>query len=248
MPLITTQEYRDQYENTKYPFADNATLTDTENKLTIPNSIFLDASLFIPGAIAPLYLSKVIIRNRQVVITVSDSSKHKTASGMIDTGSDTITLTDSKHRTVGLLISDSQRLGFFNSVPDGTYSFSAKATWFSPRCVVTLPSVGVTTVGCEGNNIYGDIRFIGRNGIILTADTDNNTIRFDIVGEPLFKRLKYTNPSDFNTPNYVLTVNGVEPDEYGNINITSFANADTEDIIRINTTPDGITIFAAGAP
>jgi hypothetical protein len=80
-----------------------------------------------------------------------------------------------------------------------------------------------------------DVWLIGEDGVVLRKD--ENAIRVDIVGDPLFKRKLCTttggNIELFVTPNFVRTVNGIKPDEYGNFTITANNELAGDTILRI---------------
>jgi hypothetical protein len=97
----------------------------------------------------------------------------------------------------------------------------------------------------EGDVVSGDIWLIGDNGVVIRKD-DDCVIRIDIVGDPLFVR-RLCNPLDlFNTPNFVKTINGCPPDEYGDYKIEVGDHGDPHTILRINPVEDGLKIEAIG--
>ena len=122
-------------------------------------------------------------------------------------------------------------------VPNSEYEFTYKATSFVPRCITQLNDMGITSIGTESEALEGDIWLVGKQGIILRYVDD--AIRVDIVGEPLFK----FEDENFDPPTFVQTINGMESDEYGNFKITVL---DPKDILRVENSADGITIYAAG--
>ena len=236
MPSVIFPEYRDSLKSVKYPFTDTATLESTDGNLTLPKEVFCDATLYIPGAVAPIYVQKITISNAVKTITVSDYSKKYTATGEIKPLADSIELFDSMNRSVGMLVASSN-LTYFTSIPSGEYEFTYKATPFVPRCITQLNDTGITSVGTESTALEGDIWLVGKQGIILRYVDD--AIRVDIVGEPLFK----FEDENFDPPTFVQTINGLESDEYGNFKITVL---DPNDILRVENSADCITIYAAG--
>ena len=236
MPSVIFPEYRNSLKSVKYPFTDTATLESTDGSLTLPKEVFCDANLYIPGAVAPLYIQKINITNALKTITVSDYSKKYTATGEIKPLSDSVELFDNRNRSVGILVASSD-LTYFTSVPTGEYEFTYKSTPFVPRCITSLVDTGITSIGTETEALTGDIWWVGKQGIILRYVDD--AIRVDIVGEPLFK---YEDPN-FTPPTFVQTINGVEADKYGDFKITVL---DPKDILRVENSANGITIYAAG--
>lgn len=239
MPQVIFSEYRDANRLTKYPFVDTATLTSIDGNLTLSQEVFCDASIYIPGAVAPVYIQKLSITGSGIKITVSDYSKKYTATGEITPKSDSVKLVNNSEHQVGILVA-SVDLTYFTSIPKGEYEFTYKATSFVPRCVVPLKDVGVTSIGVSGGKqLYGDIWLIGKDGIVIRYDDEKEVIRFDIVGDPLFKR----EDENFKVPSYIKMINGVPANDFGNFNI---AVVNDNDILRIDNGSDGITIYAAG--
>ena len=237
MPSVIFPTYRDEHKLTKYPFVDNATLTSTNEELTLPQELFCDASIYIPGAKAPVYIQSIISDSSGITLTVSDYAKQYTATGKINPLDDSIKLLNQSEQQVGILVASAD-LTYFTNISKGEYTFTAKATSFVPRCIIPLEDVGVTSLGVVGETqLYGDIWLIGKDGIVIRYIED--AIRFDIVGDPLFKR----EDPDFQLPKFIKTINGVCCNEYGDFKITV---GEDKDILRIDNSSDGITISAAG--
>ena len=240
MPQVIFSEYRDANKSTKYPFVDTATLSSTNGKFTLSQEVFCDASIYIPGAVAPVYIQKLNITGSGITLTVSDYSKKYTATGTVTPKSNSVKLVNNSEQQVGILVA-SVDLTYFTSIPKGEYEFTYRATSFVPRCIVPLKDVGVTSIGVSGGKqLYGDVWLIGKDGIVIRYDREKEVIRFDIVGDPLFKR----EDSTFQVPSYIKTINGVPANEYGNFKITVVN--ENSDILRIDNSSDGITIYAAG--
>ena len=100
MPRVVFPEFREQYKATKYPFVDTATLTSGDLKL--PKEIFCDASIYIPGATPPVYISKLTITGAENTVTISDYSKKYTATGIINPTAKTIELYSPNNKQVGI--------------------------------------------------------------------------------------------------------------------------------------------------
>jgi len=250
MPTIVFPEFRDVNKLTKYPFVDTATLTSLDEEITLPTNLFCDASIYIPGAIAPVYIQKIAITGTGITLTVSDTTKKYIATGEITPRNNTIELFNKDEHQVGLLVA-SVDFTYFTGVSKGEYEFVPKATSFVPRCVIPLQDAGVTSIGTEEKKLYGDIWLVGKEGVVLeyvSEETDNpeeedisvpKVIRINLVGDALFKRLDPT----FEVPKFVQTINGSPSNEYGDFKIVV---GEEDDILRIKNSPDGITIYAAG--
>lgn len=253
MPQIVFPEFRDATENTKYPFIDAATLTDIDNKITIPQDVFIDANLFIPGVNSMVYISSITVDDDKTVITIQDSYNTTTCIGTI---SSITTVYDDDYilplykdaYKVGALVIPSNKVSYFKSLEKDTYKFEDTATAFLPSCVTMLPTMGLTSIAVnertEGNTVYGDIWIIGWRGVTLrTQQGVESSIRIDVIGDPLFTQAAFPN-TPYEIPMPVMTINGLSPDNYGNFNITTQAASDS---LRINSTANGLYIYMAGA-
>lgn len=240
MPHIIFPEYRDERKLTKYPFTDTSTLTSTEGNISIPEEIFCDASIYMPGAVPPIYIQRITVTDTDVSVTVSDYSKRVKATGIVKPREEVLSLYNAGGHQVGILVASTDLTYFtLTNLPKGEHEFTSTSASFVPRCIIPLKDTGVTSIGVEGGEqLYGDVWLVGKDGIIVRYV--DNAIRFDIVGDPLFKRFN----ASFEPPKFVKTINGQPPDEYGTFRI-AVAGEDA-DILRIDSSTEGIKIYAAG--
>lgn len=253
MPQIVFPEFRDATENTKYPFIDSASLTDNSNKLTLPTNIFIDANIYMPGVSSMVYISSIIVEDDKTTITVRSASDNVECTGTIKSidstlDSDYIIPLYSSAYKVGALVIASDKLSYFKSLSKDTYKFAETATAFVPSCVTMMPTLGITSIAVnerkEANTVYGDVWIVGWRGVtIRTQENIENSIRIDVMGDPLFTQAAYPD-TPYEIPMPIMTINGLEPDEYGNFNITVTSASDS---LRINTTEKGLYIYMAGA-
>jgi len=243
-------EFRDQFQETAYPFMDNATLTADTGQV-IDRDMFLDASLHPIGVLTGyLYISQIVVQSREVTITVADRSRREKATATFDpaTGPDNLRIVDEYGRPAGLFVTANETLQRFSSWSLGTHVFSIAATQFVPSCIIPTPAVGVRGLVTEqGDFITGDAMIVGDNGVVVRQDpADPTIIRVDIVGEPLFRRQLCTPIDLFTAPTFIKTINGCPPDEYGNFNITIGDHLNAQTIIRLYDSGHGLVIEAVG--
>ena len=241
-------EFRDEFEFTKYPFMDNATLTENQGTQQIDKDLFLDASLYPIGNTGLVYISNINVQPRDVTITVSDSGRRELASVEFDPlfAPDILRLTDAYGRPAGILVSNSVTLSRFSTWAIGDHPFLAADTTFVPSCVIPSPEVGVRGVITEdGEAFFGDFILVGGNGVVFREE-DDNVIRVDIVGDPLYRRRLCTDAELFETPRFIKTINNCPPDEFGNFQFVSGDHLNEESVMRIYSTEDGLVIDAAG--
>ena len=253
MPQVVFPEFRDATADTKYPFIDSATLTDIDNTLTIPQDIFIDANLYIPGTIGMVYISEIEVGDDATTIRIQDSENTISCIGTIRiiekaSADDYVIPLYIDAYKVGALVVAGNKISYFKSLPKAKYLFYEEATAFVPSCVTMLPTQGITSIAVnkreEANTVYGDIWLIGWRGVQLrTQENVENSIRIDIMGDPLFIQAAFpTTPYEMPMP--ILTINGLKADAYGNFNITTTA---AEDSLRISTSEKGLYIYMAGA-
>lgn len=245
MPHVIFPEFRDEFKNTKYPFIDDATLTSIDRKLTIPQDIFVDANIYIAGAEPPAYISSINLKDSQGTITVTDTSRQYSATGIIDYLSDCIRLYVGDALS-GILVTNKNALSYFSNIPKAEYKFTDKATAFVPRCFTYIAKEdGVTSIGLldDDKTLRGDVWLCGKYGIRLTKW--GPTITFDVVGDPLAKQTLCGETNEYQKPNYVKSINGLTPDKYGDYKLAVLEHSD---ILRINNAPDCITIQLCTLP
>lgn len=240
MPDIRYQEFYDEFENTKYPFDDTATLKDMDGALTIPVTLFLDASLYLPGTVGNIYISQIEITKSGTTITVAEEGSSITAQAIVEPGSqeDILYIKNDKGCVVGCLCSEYSRLSFFNAYTNGTYNFLPNATRFSSRCVFQDCKRGVSSIGGNGTTMHGKVWLIGGDGVYLRAT--GNEIRIDIAGDVLNAFAECDSLTGYTTDNYLRTINHQPPDMYGNIGIAQLFTG-IPSAFRINSQQTGTT-------
>ena len=233
MPRVVFSEYRDQYENTKYPFADTSTLT--YGGITIPDNLFLDAGFYFQEGFP--YLSSVVIDENVITLTVTCDSESASCTFSLVDMPDVLRFYNDKNRCLGCIVSDSQRLAWFSSLSQGKHRFYPESTTFALRCNIQSRVLGVATLGTEKEPLYGDVWVVGDDGVYVRKV--GNSVRIDVMGEVLYKRKHCV--EGFETPNYLRTINGMGPDAYGNVSIQLRNDGDITDL-RLTTTKEGIVL------
>ena len=241
-------EFRDQYEYTRYPFMDSASMT-AQTKQVIDKDIFLDASLYPIGVDKGfVYIQSIEVQARRVTVILADVTKREKARTVFDPldPPDLLYVYDEYDRPAGVLVSEADRLTRFSSWATGVHTFATTATQFVPSCVIPTPEVGVRGILTEAGDLFtGDFIIVGDNGVVVRKE-DDSVIRVDIVGDPLFRR-KLCVPIDlFTTPGFVRTINDCPPDQYGNFNLVVGDHFNDETIVRIYKDGNNIVIEAVG--
>lgn len=257
------QEWRAQNDATRYPFAVGATLTSEDGRALVEGT-FLDAVVHAVGGREGAYLSRVSITHQSATLWVGDAASTARCSGTFPLirPPDLVALADEYGRPAGLLVSESRRLGIFQSWGVGEHTFARRASEFCATCCVPTPEAGVRGIMLpDGEVLTGDVWLVGEDGVVLRASAETvngrptTVIRIDVVGDPLFRR-RLCSPDDlFVTPRFVKTLRVLHsggsfdctPDEYGNVRIAEDNGSTSDTVIRVRTTTSGLSVGMAGA-
>lgn len=257
---IIFPEFRDEQSDSRYPFADTATLiSDTEFEL--PRAGFIDAVVYAIGGDVSAHISTIVVTDTAVTITLSTATNTAICSATYESLSPPengqLALSDIYGRPAGLLLLTVDAMRAIGGWPIATHTFSRAATEFVAGVVIPAQEPGVRGILTpDGELLTGDVWLIGDRGITL-RQTAPNTIRVDITGAPLFKRLQCIdedgeNVGVFQPKNFIKTINGVAPDKFGNFNFTIAAkpvngSIMTDSILRIYPENDVLKIEAVGS-
>lgn len=249
---IIFPDFREEQSDSRYPFADSATLRDRTGAREIPRDAFIDAVVHTIGAGRKAYISRITVDNNLITITVSNTENTVTAAATYNPLSPPqnghVALLDQLGRPAGLLILTQNALALFGGWGVGAYVFNATATEFVATVVIPAKENCVRAITNNADQFYtGDVWLIGGNGVVVRA-VDAQTVRVDIMGEPLFKRILCdTEEAPFEPGNTLRTINGCGPDEFGNFTLTVTNTAQVADpVLRISPSGDALTISAVG--
>jgi hypothetical protein len=253
---ILFPEFRDEQSDSRYPFADTATLIATDGVTTILRDMFIDAALHPIGATDRLYLSRVVVEQQNIILKIGDRTNAELASTSFNPArqqlntTDTLTLTDVFGRPAGALVAATEKLILFSSWSLGTYNFLPAATEFSATVCIPAQEPGVRGVLTDANDLIADdLWLIGDGGVVIRHEGLQNgyqIIRVDIVGVPLFSRFVCIPFERFAPKNFVRTINNCPPDEYGNFTLTATGFEVEDTVLRISNRDGIIFIDAVG--
>jgi hypothetical protein len=261
MPRIIHPQWREEQEPSKYPFADSASLMTTGG-IDIGQDTLLDAHLYPIGGAERMYLSSIVASGDEITFNIGTIAVPALCSVTFNglNPPDVLRLEDAYERPAGVIVSESIRLSRFQGLGQGTHSFELSASAFAASVCVPTPEVGVRGLVTEdGDILTGDVWIVGENGVVVSEDTvevptGQRAIRVDIVGDPLFRRAlcdgTITSPAGdiplFQTVSYLQTINGVSPDEFGDLKITTGSHLTADNILRIRPDVEGVRFEAVG--
>lgn len=237
-------EWRDQQMDSKYPFADNATLTNGVD--SIPRTLFADARLFVIGGGARQFLSRIRGGTTGATVYISDESEEIIASGFLDFSAigDTIELKDAYDRPAGVLVSSPEQLATLSSWTTEDHDFTVDQAEFTATVVAPQPQLGVRGFLAEGKLFAGDVYLVGEQGVFLTMDGE--FIRVDIVGDPRARQRFCEQLFSFDQPQFLRTINGYSPDEFGDFKILAGAQAASDTALRLVLQSNGLGLKLIG--
>ena len=148
-------EWRKQQETTRYPFSERATLTNSTGRVLIEGT-FLDAAMYPIGATAGLFISTFEITHQDATLTLATPTQPDlaTASFGLVTPPDELVFEDAFGRPAGVIITESRRLGLFQSWGVGTHEFLSTETEFAASVVFPTPEVGVRGIRLETGEVF----------------------------------------------------------------------------------------------
>lgn len=228
-------EWREEQQQSLYPFADGSSLLTKTNQ-TFPAEVFVDAAIYPIGGVPPIYLSKVNVAVRKVTIYIGGLGNDSLVSGVYDPVDppESIELVDSAGRSSGAIVLNKIEAAVLQSWPVGDHTFNPDNSTFCPTVVMTLPDYGVTSVVLDdGTVLTGDVWLVGGNGVILREY--DGAIRADITGDPLSKRNRCDADvvNSFVTPTFLKTINGIEAGIDNDFKFLVGQNQSIDNIIRV---------------
>lgn len=247
---IIFPEFREEQSASRYPFADTATLISSDG-LEIPKDAIIDATLYTIGGSNRAYISSVAVDSDIVIFSISTGNNSAQATArynpLAPPTSGQIAVYDNNNRPAGLMLFTAESLALFGGWPTGVHTFTAASTEFVSSVVIPAQESCVRALTNDADQFFtGDVWIIGDRGVVVRQDGDD-TIRVDIVGEPLFKRLLCgTEEAPFEPPPQLQTINGCGPDEYGNFNITLVRKSVEDPVLRIYAKDGAIQIETVG--
>ena len=248
---ILHPQFRDENRDSRYPFTDSSSLTTTDgNQLDV--NWLLDALIYPPSVSGSLSVTAIFIDGATLTITISLTATGDTVcTGTInlENGPDgTIALVDTYGRPAGLLLADPTSLTALRQYAVGEVDFNLGDAEFVASVVVPSPEPGVRNFADVTHlPLAGDVWLVGENGVQLTQ-TDDNMIRVDVVGEPLFVRLTCANTATFASPVFLKTINGIPPTSWGGFTLQVGRVLSTKPALRIYVDDTGAIVIALALP
>ena len=242
MSKIVFGDWRDDNQQRRYPFADDATLVGDD--LTLQNTLFIDGRLYPVGGNEELYLNRITREESTITFAIAATGPGEIATASYDvtdipeTGE--LAFHDAYGRPAGMLLSTETALEAFSGLNSGTHEFILEQTRFATAVVVPQPEIGVRGFILEdGETLFGDVWIVGEDGVVVRRD-DDGSLRIDIVGDPFTARKlcedEETSDEDIEAVRPycpVELINGIPADELGNYKLLVGSNESLSNLLRI---------------
>lgn len=249
MPIrVLHEEWRETNIERRYPFADDATLTNGD--VVIPENAILDAVLHPVGHTGQLFCSTISVSRQTITVQFSDGLRGVQASGQWGPGTDPsrIRMDDAMGRPAGLLV-PGPGLTDIEGWSDKDHEFTFQQTALAPRCMLPMPDDGLGGLRREDDDaVYGHIWIVGENGVYLTLD--DNRLRLDLIGDNLRNIRRCAETSVELSENLaqrigLKTINNVGPDIVGEFNISIGSQLNYVPALRLLARNNTLTILGA---
>jgi hypothetical protein len=256
---IIFPQFRDEQSDSRYPFSDAATLVTTDGGLTLAKNIFIDATFYPIGGGSAAHLESVTVEVNKVTVRVATTTPAVTITAEYDplqinpqttNPADTIlSFFDDFGRPAGVIVFNPERVAEIYQWGFGTYLFGPTSAPFAATVCIPAQEPGVRGLLINGTDfVTGDVTLLGSAGVVLSV-AEENVIRVDVTGVPLFNRLVCADAGTDKPPQkFITTINNCPPDEFGNFIITTTnrtAEPDTT-VLRVYPTDYGLVIAAVG--
>lgn len=251
---ILYPQFRDEQADSRYPFADRATLLSTDGLQEIGRDTFIDAAIYTINGDRQAHISAITVTPQLVTIYIGDVGDNRRASAsfnpLASPEDGVLNVFDIYSRPAGMLLSPPLALARFSGWPTGTHVFTQAATEFVASVVIPAREPGVRGLVADDLALLtGDVWIIGERGVVVRQE-DEEVVRVDIIGEPLFNRYLCDPVQRFQPKTFLrtITVNRTTcgPNEFGGFNITATNHGVNDTVLRIYPQDGNIRIDAIG--
>lgn len=264
---IAHQTYYEEAIGAAYPF--DASATRSNGRVDIDDDIFADGRLYPPNGRCDLFIESIVVASKIIIYLAN--GRGAVGSGSFDRNAppNRVSFTVAGGIHLGVLVAHPEGLSKIAGWPNGTYAFLASQTRFAATVVTPQPQVCVRTVRLESGAIFhGDVTLVGEKGVQLTLEgrdassssggdfngwIDWESIRVDVVGDPLFVRRGCDDEGieterDRIFKRLVYEGTPIAPGENGGVHITAGPGSGgaSEPALRVVPIQNGIKVFFIG--
>ena len=247
--MFTTEEWKSVRASQKYPIADDASCI-SEQKVALPNNFLLDVRIITPASntlAGTFYISRVYSNATCYIIQISYLQNNESKVCLQATVSNKLTLKDI----------DDDFVSFVNIYKDKTsplaritgtccvgqtlnsfkqnLKFDAEATELNKSCIIDIQNTCLQAIKIGNTVLTGIVELKGSEGIII--EEQDQGIIFKVSANYIKEQIR-TYYADL-TEQYkasIKTINGIKPDDNGNINIIGL------DCVSVSSSSDDVAL------
>ena len=165
-------QFRDEQSDSKYPFADSATLVSANGLVSFAKDVFIDATFYPIGGGTAIYISRVDIAVNKVTIVARTVAPETVITAAYDPlnlpPSRILTFYDEYSRPAGVLVFNTDRIAELYQWGFGSYTFTRAATEIVATAFIPAQEPGVRALTVNGESfITGDVWLVGSGGVVL---------------------------------------------------------------------------------
>lgn len=233
-------DWLEENSNRKYPFYDFSTLKDQSNTFTIPNDFLVDLTfihLYDSDINLTQFYLKEIIHSSSILILNFYYGSNFFINFRIDKSQHTKNKTYTNIKDGFYQVITIQTLDTINKQPYGKFTFDLEATRLLPHCIKVFLScvrkINIIKAGVVQHEYYGSVSLEAGANIQLART--GNKIEISAISDAELNLIDECMEQLASSPP-IRTINGITPDEYGNINLVGL------DGISIDTEGNNIKI------
>jgi hypothetical protein len=214
--LLNENSYR------PFPYHDSADRVATNTGWVVPDSLLADLAISVPFDFNPteMYISNILVAGSVAKITISSTSHGVVAFCVFDYiehdlyESYAVRGSSNFPNIYGRLTA-----GFIdvnsNSMQAGEHVFDFQSGRLALSCIRPIPR-SVNNIRVAGQVLSGEINLVEGRGVSISADSGNNSLT---ISANLQGAISLEDCGCIDEPKGIKTINGVEPDEFGNITL-----------------------------
>lgn len=247
--MFTTEEWKSVRASQKYPITDDASCI-SEQKIALPNNFLLDVRIITPATNdlkGFFYISKIYSNATCYVIQVSYLQNSESKVCLQATVGNKLTLKDTEDGFVSFVNIYKDKTSSLARVIGTCYvgqtinsfkqnlTFQPQTTKLNNSCIINIQNTCLQAIKIGATVLTGIVELKGSEGIII--ENQDQAILFKVNTDYIKQQIR-TYYKDLTEQYYasIKTINGVEPDSDGNINIIGL------DCVSVSAEKDGVAL------
>jgi hypothetical protein len=195
---VVYPQWRDQQRHDRTPFSDRVVVPDGLDV------IFLDAALYVYGAVGPLWLSAITVDDARAEVEITDGTPVATGYCYRHGDSDVIRLVTATGQSAGVLVGQPGFPGLF-TLSHARVEYTRDQTEFAAGVVMAMPGTGVLSLTVAGGGrMAGPVTLVAEHGVRFDWDADARRVMVHVqgvaaggaAGRSCLKTISHIRPND----------------------------------------------------